>query len=99
MLVIPALKACRGLESGREGYLIYAIISFRESISVTPYLSNIHDVFHVSLLRRYVADAFHILQPSEILLDKDLSFVERLVLIIGRKDEILRNKTISLVLV
>ncbi|XP_073154060.1 uncharacterized protein [Henckelia pumila] len=38
-------------------------------------LSNIHNVFHVSLLRQYVADKMHILQPTEVQLEHDLSYV------------------------
>ncbi|XP_073121443.1 uncharacterized protein [Henckelia pumila] len=63
-----------------------------------PYLSSIHNVFHVSLLRQYIADELHILQPMEVQLDPDLSYVERLLKIIDRKDKVFWNKRIPLVI-
>ena len=68
-------------------------------LALPPYLSSVHNVFHVSLLRRYVADESHVLHPTEVQLNPDLSFVERPVSILDRKDKVLRNKTIPLVLV
>ncbi|XP_073130795.1 uncharacterized protein [Henckelia pumila] len=67
-------------------------------LALLPYLSNIHDVFHVSLLRRYVADESHILQPSKVQLDTDLTYVERLLRILDQKVKMLRTKVIPLVL-
>ena len=68
-------------------------------LALPPYLSSIHDVFHVSLLRRYVADESHILHPSEVQLETDLSYVEGPMRILDWKDKVLRNKIIPLVLV
>ncbi|XP_073137551.1 uncharacterized protein [Henckelia pumila] len=70
-----------------------------EMIPLPPYLSSIHDVFHVSLLRQYVADESHILHLTEVQLDQDLSYVERPLRILDRKDKMLRNKSIPLVMV
>ncbi|XP_073133800.1 uncharacterized protein [Henckelia pumila] len=63
------------------------------------YLSSIHNVFHLSLLQRYVADDFHMLHPSEFQLDIDLTYLERPLRIMGHKDKVLLNKIIPLVLV
>ncbi|XP_073121867.1 uncharacterized protein [Henckelia pumila] len=35
-------------------------------LALLPYLSSIHNVFHVSLLCQYVADESHILHPTEV---------------------------------
>ncbi|XP_073137189.1 uncharacterized protein [Henckelia pumila] len=48
---------------------------------------------------KYVADESHILHPTEVPLDKDLSYVERPLRILDRKDKVLRNKSIPLVMV
>ncbi|XP_073294622.1 uncharacterized protein [Primulina huaijiensis] len=72
-------------------------LSYR--LALPPCLSSIHDVFHVSLLKRYVADESHIFHPSEVQLDSDLSYMERPIQILDRKDKVLRNKIIPLVLV
>ncbi|XP_073133562.1 uncharacterized protein [Henckelia pumila] len=71
-------------------------LSYR--LSLPPYLSNIYDVFHLSLLRWYVADESHILQPSDVQLDTDLTYVERLLRILNQEVKRLRTKAIPLVL-
>ncbi|XP_073120089.1 uncharacterized protein [Henckelia pumila] len=68
-------------------------------LALLPYLSGIHDVFYVSLLRQYVAEKSHILHPTEVKLEQDLSYVERPLRNIDRKDKVLRNKCIPLVMV
>ncbi|KAJ8749535.1 hypothetical protein K2173_025730 [Erythroxylum novogranatense] len=60
-------------------------------------LSQIHDVFHVSILRRYRSDPSHIIQTSEVQLSDDLSYEEMPVPILDSKEKVLRNKTIQLV--
>ncbi|XP_073121613.1 uncharacterized protein [Henckelia pumila] len=77
-----------------------SIVNDRDhSLALSPYLSSIHDVLYVSLLRRYVADDSHILQPSEVHLDTDLTYVERPLRILDHKVKMLRTKAIPLVLV
>ncbi|XP_073133722.1 uncharacterized protein [Henckelia pumila] len=53
----------------------------------------------VSPFWKYVADESHILHPTEVQLDQDLSYVERPLRILDRKDKVLRNKSIPLVMV
>ncbi|XP_073269485.1 uncharacterized protein [Primulina huaijiensis] len=62
-------------------------------------LSAIHDVFHVSMLRKYEPDPSHVLSTEDVELDNSLSYVEHPVQILDRKEKQLRNKTIPLVLV
>jgi hypothetical protein len=66
-------------------------------LRLPPELSRIHDVFHVSMLRKYVADPSHILQEQPISLKKNLTYEEEPVQLLDRKEQVLRNKTISLV--
>jgi hypothetical protein len=66
-------------------------------LRLPPELSRIHDVFHVSMLRKYVADPSHILQEQPISLKKDLTYEEEPVQLLDRREQVLRNKTISLV--
>ncbi|XP_073049009.1 uncharacterized protein [Primulina eburnea] len=94
---------------GRKGKLApryigpYAIV---ERIGTLAYrldlpqsLSAIHDVFHVSMLRKYEPDPSHVLRTDEVELDSSLSYVEHPVQILDRKVKQLRNKTIPLVMV
>ena len=60
-------------------------------------LSNIHDVFHVSMLRKYIADPSHILKEQPIQLKENLTYEESPVEILDRRDQVLRNKVIPLV--
>ncbi|KAM6562545.1 hypothetical protein CsatB_022543 [Cannabis sativa] len=66
-------------------------------VALPPSLSTVHNVFHVSQLRKYVFDPSHVLSYETLGLQEDLSFEERPVKILDRKDKVLRNKTISLV--
>ncbi|XP_060962044.1 uncharacterized protein LOC115713330 [Cannabis sativa] len=66
-------------------------------IALPPSLSGVHNVFHVSQLRKYVSDPSHVLSYETLGLQEDLSYNERPVKIFDQKDRILRNKTITLV--
>ena len=56
-----------------------------------------HDVFHVSRLKKYSPDPQHILATEEIELQEDLSFKEEPVKILDRKKKKLRTKIVPLV--
>ena len=66
-------------------------------LALPPALANVHNVFHVSMLRKYVSDPTHILSYKHLELDEDLSYEEKPVQILDQKDKVLRTKTISLV--
>ena len=60
-------------------------------------LANLHDVFHVSQLRKYVPDPSHVITPDDIQLKENLSFEVPPVKIADRKMKRLRTKDIPLV--
>ena len=60
-------------------------------------LARIHDIFHVSILRKYIPDPSHVLQRQLVELSEDLSYDEEAVQILDRKEQVLRNKAIPLV--
>ncbi|XP_058726176.1 uncharacterized protein LOC131597496 [Vicia villosa] len=66
-------------------------------IALPPFLSGIHDVFHVSQLRKYIPDPSHVIKPDTIQLKDNLSFKAIPVRIEDRKMKLLRNKEIPLV--
>ena len=43
-------------------------------LELPPELSRIHNVFHVSMLRKYILDPSHILEAPPIELEGDLPF-------------------------
>ncbi|KAA0037544.1 DNA/RNA polymerases superfamily protein [Cucumis melo var. makuwa] len=57
-------------------------------------LARIHDIFHVSILRKYIPDPSHVLQRQLVELSEDLSYDEEAVQILDRKEQVLRNKAI-----
>ncbi|GAA0187595.1 hypothetical protein LIER_34884 [Lithospermum erythrorhizon] len=66
-------------------------------ITLPPELQRIHNVFHVTCLRKYIPDESHILKSHPIELKEDLINEEHLVKILDRREKVLRNKIISLV--
>ena len=60
-------------------------------------LEKIHNVFHVSMLRRYRSDSSHVVSVETIELRPDLTYEEEPVEILAREVKELRNKKISLV--
>ena len=66
-------------------------------LALPPNLQHIHNVFHVSMLRRYHSDTSHIIEYETVEIQPDLSYEEQPVKILDRKEQVLRNKTIPLV--
>ncbi|KAA0043088.1 ty3-gypsy retrotransposon protein [Cucumis melo var. makuwa] len=66
-------------------------------LALPPSLSAVHDVFHVSMLRKYVADPTHVMDFEPLQLSENLSFEEQLIEILAREVKKLRNREISLV--
>ncbi|KAA3484237.1 DNA/RNA polymerases superfamily protein [Gossypium australe] len=59
-------------------------------------LDHIHDIFHVSILRRYRSDLYHMVSIEEIEVHPYFSFEKDLVQILDRKVNGLRKKRIPL---
>ena len=66
-------------------------------LALPPELENIHNVFHVSMLRRYRSDPTHIVSSETIELRPDLTYEEEPVDILAHEVKELRNKKIPLV--
>ncbi|XP_048334876.1 uncharacterized protein LOC125423774 [Ziziphus jujuba] len=50
------------------------LVAYR--IDLPKELSRVHDVFHISMLRKYISDPSHVLETLEIELRDDLSYEE-----------------------
>ena len=66
-------------------------------LELLPELSQIHNVFHVSMLRKYISDPSHVLEAPSIELKEDLSFEVQPVAIVDQEIKQLRNKVIPMV--
>ncbi|XP_048319163.2 uncharacterized protein LOC125418767 [Ziziphus jujuba] len=65
-------------------------------IDLSEELSRVHDVFHISILCKYISDPSHMLETPDIELKDDLSYEEQPMQILGREEKRLHNKTIPL---
>ena len=66
-------------------------------LALPPDLAGIHDVFHVSLLRKCIADADTMLNTRQPKVQPNLSYAEQPIKILDRKEKELRTKTIKYV--
>ena len=66
-------------------------------LALSPSMSGVHGVFHVSMLRRYTPDPAHVVDWGEIEVDTDGTFEEGLVCVMDSRDQVLRCKTMRLV--
>jgi len=66
-------------------------------IFLPPFLSNLHNVFHVSQLRKYISDPTHVIRPNIVQLKNNLTFDAIPVQIMDKKVKELRGRQIPLV--
>ena len=66
-------------------------------LAIPPSMSSVHDVFHVSMLRKYTPDPAHVVDWGQIEVDTDGTFEKGPVCIFDVHDQVLRNKTVGLV--
>ncbi|XP_059658459.1 uncharacterized protein LOC132304754 [Cornus florida] len=59
--------------------------------------AHVHDVFHVSMLRKYHSDSSHVVKWHDLHLQEDASYLEQPIQVLDWKANVLRNKTIPLV--
>ena len=66
-------------------------------LGLPPILSSVHEVFHVSMLRKYTPDRAHVVDWGEISVDTDVTYEEGSVRTLDSLDKVLRHKTMMLV--
>ncbi|KAA0066266.1 pol protein [Cucumis melo var. makuwa] len=54
-------------------------------LALPPSLSTVHDVFHVSMLKKYVPDPSHVVDYEPLEIDENLSYVEQPVEVLARE--------------
>ena len=68
-------------------------------LTLSPSMSGVHEVFHVSILRRYTPDPAHVVDWGQTKVDTDGNFEKGPVCIVNSRNQVLRCKTVRLVLV
>ncbi|XP_042425963.1 uncharacterized protein LOC122013804 [Zingiber officinale] len=58
---------------------------------------GVHNVFHISMLRKYMSNPSHVLNFEPLQLTPNLSYEERSARILGRQERRLRNKVIKMI--
>ena len=58
---------------------------------------GVHEVFHVSMLRKYTSDQAHVMDWGQIEVDTDETFEEGPVCIFDSRDQVLQCKIVRLV--
>ncbi|XP_016164459.1 uncharacterized protein LOC107606978 [Arachis ipaensis] len=66
-------------------------------VALPPRLSNLHDVFHMSKLRKYTSDAAHVLESKSVELKENLTFQVTSMRIDDTSMKKLRGKEVLLV--
>ena len=56
-------------------------------LALPPSLSNVYNIFHVSMLRRYIPNPSHILSYEPLEFTQDVSYEEHPVEILDRKEK------------
>ena len=74
----------------REGEVAY-------EITLPPELSQVHPVFHVSMLWKYVLDPSHVIEYQPLNIQPNLTYEEKPIRILDKKEQVLRNKVIPYV--
>ena len=63
-------------------------------LALLPTLAGVHNVFHVSMLRKYIPDPSHVLNYEPLKIKDNLTYEEVPIQILDCKDQVLRTKTI-----
>ncbi|KAL0546232.1 hypothetical protein IC582_016138 [Cucumis melo] len=66
-------------------------------LALPPSFSVVHNVFHVSMLRKYVADPTHVVDFEPLQINENLIYEDQPVEILAREVKRLRNRVIYLV--
>ena len=66
-------------------------------LALSPSMTGVHEVFHVSMLRKYTPYPAHVVDWGQIEVDTDGTFEEGPVCIVDSRDQVLRRNTVRLV--
>ena len=66
-------------------------------LALPPSMIGFHEVFHISMLRKYTPDPAHVVDWGQIEVDTDGTFEEGPMCILDSRDQVLRRKTVRLV--
>ena len=65
-------------------------------LALPPNMSQVHPVFHFSMLRKYISDPSHVLQPQSVEVNEDLTYEEEPIAMMDYQVHQLRSKIIPM---
>jgi hypothetical protein len=77
--------------------IIHKVERLAYRIALPPNLVRTHDIFHVSMLRKYIANPDVIVKFDALEIQEGLTYVEEPVKIMDKKEQVLRTKMILIV--
>jgi hypothetical protein len=66
-------------------------------IALSPDLVETYDIFHVSMLRKYITNPDVIVEYAPLGIQEGLTYIEEPVKIVDKKEQVLHTKTIPIV--
>jgi hypothetical protein len=66
-------------------------------VALPPDLVGTHAIFHVSMLRKYIANPNSTMEYKPLRIHEGLTYVEEPMKIMDKKEQVLRTKTIPIV--
>ncbi|XP_050233108.1 uncharacterized protein LOC126681605 [Mercurialis annua] len=77
--------------------IVERIGSVAYKLDLPPEMSQVHPVFHISILRKYVSDPSRVIQPQAVGVSEELTYEEQSVQIVDTQIRHLRTKKIPMV--
>ncbi|XP_041017912.1 uncharacterized protein LOC121260133 [Juglans microcarpa x Juglans regia] len=75
----------------------YKLEKLAELVALPPAFSGVHNVFHVSMLRKYIHDPTHVIDHEPLQIQEDMTYTKEPMWILDKKEQVLRTRTIPLV--
>ena len=77
--------------------ILRRIVTLAYELALPPQLSHVHNMFHVSMLKKYVPDPQHVFDFQTLKVKQVVSYEKTPISILECKEKILRNRSIPLV--
>ena len=65
-------------------------------MALSPKLASVHNVFYVSMLKKYISSSSHVLSQELIEKHEDMNYEKKPIQILDRENRVLQNKVIPL---
>ena len=64
------------------------VVAYR--LALPPSFVGVHNIFHISMLRKYVPNPSHVVEFEPLQVGENLSYEEWLIRVVDKKDQVLR---------